>query len=80
MTDVAEIARGQCMCGHQPCDCLDCGVYLPGRGPRKKPAAKSAEQMTAIRAKAWATRRAMYGDCGNSKYSTRAHLTQEQPR
>lgn len=47
-----------CICGHMPCDGLDCGVYLPGLAPRKVPAPKSAEELRAIRAKAWATRRA----------------------
>lgn len=37
---------------------LDDGPYLPGRAPRKKPAPKSAEELTAIRKRAWVTRRA----------------------
>jgi hypothetical protein len=37
---------------------LDDGPYLPGRAPRRKPTPKSPEEMRAIRAKAWATRRA----------------------
>lgn len=45
---------------------LDDGPLLPGRGPRKKPAPKSAEEMAAIRAKAWATRRARYGRFGHA--------------
>ena len=49
--------RAHCICGHTPCDGLDCGVYLPGRAPRKVPAPKSADELRAIRAKAWATRR-----------------------
>lgn len=36
---------------------LDDGPYLPGRAPRKKAALKSAGELRAIRAKAWATRR-----------------------
>jgi hypothetical protein len=41
---------------------LDDGPYLPGYGPpRKKPAPKTAEELRAIRAKAWATRRAKLG-------------------
>lgn len=36
---------------------LDDGPYLPGRAPRKKPAPKTAEEMRAIRARAWETRR-----------------------
>lgn len=47
-----------CTCGNEPCDGLDCGVYLPGQAPRQKAAPKSADEMRAIRAKAWATRRA----------------------
>lgn len=37
---------------------LDDGPYLPGHGPRKKPAAKTAEELASIRRRAWATRRA----------------------
>jgi hypothetical protein len=37
---------------------LDDGPWLPGKGPRAKAAPKSKEQLAAIRAKAWATRRA----------------------
>jgi hypothetical protein len=37
---------------------LDDGPYLPGRAPRKKPPPKSREELAAIRARAWATRRA----------------------
>lgn len=37
---------------------LDDGPWLPGKGPRAKPAPKSKEELAAIRAKAWATRRA----------------------
>jgi hypothetical protein len=37
---------------------LDDGPYLPGYKPRKKPAPKTREELAAIRAKAWATRRA----------------------
>lgn len=36
---------------------IDDGPPLPGRGPRKRPPAKSREELAAIRAKAWATRR-----------------------
>ncbi len=36
---------------------LDDGPYLPGRGPRKRPATKTAEESRAIRARAWETRR-----------------------
>lgn len=41
-----------------PLDHLDQGVWLPGKQPRKKPEPKSKEELAAIRAKAWATRRA----------------------
>lgn len=51
-----------CECGHVPCDGLDCGVYLPGRAPRKRPEPKSAATLATIRARAWATRRARYGE------------------
>ncbi len=37
---------------------LDDGPYLIGCAPRKRPAPKSQEELRAIRAKAWATRRA----------------------
>jgi len=37
---------------------LDDGPYLIGCAPRRKPAPKTPEQLRAIRAKAWATRRA----------------------
>lgn len=42
-----------------------CGVWLPGRAPRKQPAPKSAEEMASIRAQAWATRRGKYGERGH---------------
>lgn len=54
-----------CICGNTPCDGLDCGPYLPGQAPRKRPTPKSAEQMADIRARAWATRRAKYGEAGH---------------
>lgn len=38
---------------------LDDGPYLPGRAPRKKPPPKTPEKLRAIRARAWATRRAL---------------------
>lgn len=44
---------------------LDDGPWLPGQAPRKRPAPKSAEQMADIRARAWATRRAKYGEAGH---------------
>lgn len=56
---------GECICGHQPCDGLDCGVYLSGRAPRRKPAPKLPEEMADIRARAWATRRIKYGSRGH---------------
>lgn len=48
----------KCLCGHTPCDGLDCGPYLPGQAPRKRAAKQSPEELKRIRAKAWATRRA----------------------
>lgn len=61
---MARKAVGYCAKGIGPgCPCDDqcrldtCGVYLPGEEPRKKPAPKSPEELAAIRAKAWETRR-----------------------
>lgn len=54
--------RWICRCGHDPCDGLDCGIDMS----RKKPAPKSAEENAEIRARAWATRRAKYGERGNN--------------
>lgn len=48
---------------------LDDGPPL-GRQYVKRAPAKSPEEMKAIRAKAWATRRANYGPCGNRKYGS----------
>ncbi len=65
---MARKAVGYCAKGlGSDCPCDDehrldqCGVYLPGHEPRKKPAPKTPEQLAAIRAKAWATRRAKEG-------------------
>lgn len=55
----------ECTCGRDPCDGLDCGVYLPGQFPRRKSAPKPPEEISAIRAQAWATRRANYGQRGH---------------
>ncbi len=44
---------------------LDDGPWLPGRAPRKKIEPKSAHETAAIRARAWATRRAKYGEQGH---------------
>lgn len=44
---------------------LDDGPWLPGHAPRKKPAPKSAGELRDIRSRAWATRRAMYGERGH---------------
>lgn len=40
---------------------LDDGPYLPGRAPRKKTTPKTPEELRAIRAKAWTTRRIKKG-------------------
>lgn len=56
---------GSCICGHDPCDGLDCGVFLPGHAPRRKSAPKPPEEVADIRARAWATRRAKYGERGH---------------
>lgn len=54
-----------------PLDCrpdgsgLDDGPWLPGHASRKKPEPKSAAEMADIRARAWATRRAKYGQWGH---------------
>jgi hypothetical protein len=45
---------------------LDDGPWLPGKGPRSKPAPKSKDQAAAIRAKAWATRRGLSGEGSGS--------------
>lgn len=57
--------RWKCVCGHDPCDGLDCGVYLPGQAPYRKPSPKPSEEIHAIRMQAWATRRAKYGERGH---------------
>jgi hypothetical protein len=44
---------------------LDDGPYLPGHAPRKKPAPKPADEIREIRTRAWATRRAKYGQHGH---------------
>ena len=44
---------------------LDDGPYLPGKAPRKKPPAKSADELAATRGKAWETRRHLYGQRGH---------------
>jgi hypothetical protein len=46
---------------------LDDGPWAP----RKKPAPKSPEEMADIRARAWATRRAKYGERGHCGYYRR---------
>ena len=43
---------------------LDDGVPIPGR-TRKRPEPKPADEIAAIRAKAWATRRQRYGSAGH---------------
>lgn len=57
--------RWHCICGHTPCEGLDCGVWLPGEAPRRKPAPKPPAVIAAIRARAWATRRVKYGPRGH---------------
>ena len=54
-----------CVCGLTPCTGLDCGVSL-AKPPRRTPAPKSPEQLAAIRAAAWKTRRERYGKEGHS--------------
>lgn len=66
----AKRSMWRCLCNRTPCTGLNCGVWLPGHGPRKKPKPKTPEQLAEIRAKAWATRRKKYGPNGNSKYRT----------
>lgn len=44
---------------------LDDGPYLPGCAPRKKPKPKPADEVSATRKRAWATRRAKYGKHGH---------------
>lgn len=44
---------------------LDDGPWLPGQAPRKRPPPKSAAELSDIRARAWATRRAKYGPAGH---------------
>ncbi len=44
---------------------LDDGPPLPGHAPRKKMEPKSADEVRDIRARAWATRRAKYGQHGH---------------
>lgn len=57
--------QAYCCCGNAPCNGLDCGVYLPGRAPRKRPGPKSAEEVREIRRRAWETRRENYGKRGH---------------
>lgn len=44
------------------CSGLDDGPYLPGQSPRKKPTAKSPDEIKKIRQRAWETRRIKYGN------------------
>lgn len=44
---------------------LDDGPYLPGRAPRKASAPKTSDELRSIRAKAWETRRRVYGARGH---------------
>lgn len=61
----AKGAVWSCVCGHDPCDGLGCGVYLPGEAPRKPYPKKSKAETKRIRSQAWATRRAKYGPKGH---------------
>jgi hypothetical protein len=54
-----------CVCGRDPCSGLDCGTFLLGQTPRRSAAPKPAEVVAEIRARAWATRRAKYGERGH---------------
>ena len=56
---------GECVCGNDPCDGLDCGIYLPGRIPRKPYPKKSQSVVAEIRRRAWVTRRAKWGQHGH---------------
>lgn len=53
-----------CICESDPCTGLDCGVYLPGRAPRKQ-SHRPTELLSDDRKRAWATRRAKYGANGH---------------
>jgi hypothetical protein len=44
---------------------LDDGPWMIGRAPRKKLTSKPPEEIAAIRARAWATRRERYGRHGH---------------
>ena len=52
-----------CVCETTPCVGLDCGVSL--RRTRRKPEPKPPEEIAAIRAAAWKTRREKYGSRGH---------------
>jgi len=59
-------AQWHCECGNSPCNGLDCGVYLPGRAPRKRATPKAVCELSEIRMRAWETRRQIYGQRGHS--------------
>ena len=40
MSRIMTSADWCCICGNTPCDGLDCGAYLIGQTPRKKPEPK----------------------------------------
>ena len=61
---VGKVA-GLCVCDHDPCIGVDCGVFLPGQEPRKPQPIKSAAEHAEIKARAWATRRRKYGERGH---------------
>jgi len=66
--DICHVCGGPISWGHdhKPDNSgLDDGPYLPGRAPRKKSAPKPANEVSATRKRAWATRRAKYGKHGH---------------
>lgn len=56
----------QCVCGNEPCDGLECGVWLPGHAPRKQHVITDPASYSAARRRAWETRRLKYGPQGHS--------------
>lgn len=58
------VPKWVCVCGLQPCAGLDCGVPIPSPRTWQK-CSKTPAERTAIRQKAWATRRLTYGPKGH---------------